>query len=372
MTITYHNGNITLTSFAELGTAFDQAQLAQEPQDSLDEPAHGSENFQGERQREIAPTQDLASMFAQLASMSSSLDSMARQDAHARDRAALDLARYDALIADQQEAQRALDEMRRIRATAEQLAAEAFTVEARAHAAQQAALARANELNCMQFLADRAAALEILVARPHLARALADRRRLADQQSEIARRAEAERTAELSNGLASIEEALTADQVDDAARLVQSLVRQFPDNAEVRKKADTIRWRLRHRLVAPAEQALSDIVRPPYRDDPEAVVARLAQLDPTKLPEDLARRVFGHWSNACYSVIQQRGWHTPKRHAPFIGRGMIFARPTPEGSDTTVSSLGMPEWWPGKVVTEGYVLKTARTLESPKSSRGGR
>jgi hypothetical protein len=311
-------------------------------------------------------------MFAQLASISSSLDSMARQDAHARDRAALDLARYDALMADQREAQRALDEMRRIRATAEQLAAEAFTDEARAHAAQQAAIARANELHCMQFLADRAAALEVLVGRPHLARALADRRQLADQQAEIARRAEAERAAELDNGLAAIDEALTADQVDDAARLLEPLVRQFADDPEVRKKADTIRWRLRQRLVAPAEQALSDIVRPQYRDDPEAVVARLAQLDPTKLPEDLARRVFGRWSNACYSVIQQRGWHTPKRHAPFIGRGMIFARQTPEGSDTTVSSLGMSEWWPGKVVTEAFVLRMARPLEPPQSSKGRR
>ena len=72
-----------------------------------------------------------------------------------------------------------------------------------------------------------------------------------------------------------------------------------------------IRWRLRRRVVAPAEEALNEILRHPYRDHPEAVVARLSELNPTTLPEDLARRIFGLWSNACYRAIQERG-HRPE------------------------------------------------------------
>ncbi len=229
---------------------------------------------------------------------------MARQDAYARDQAALDLARYEALLVDKQEADRALAEVRRLRAAAEQLSAEAFTDEARAQAAQHAAGARAAELNVTQLLADRTRELEELAARPHLARALADRQRHAEQQAEAAQRAEAER-----------------------------------------------------------------VVRRPYRDDPGAVMARLADLNTENLPEDLARRVFGLWSNACYLVVQQRGWLEPKRYAQLTSRGMVHARPTSDGPATTVSSLGMPEWRPGDVVDDKRVLRASRPVEPPKTNK---
>ena len=72
--------------------------------------------------------------------------------------------------------------------------------------------------------------------------------------------------------------------------------------------ADVVRWRERQRLVGPAEDALRDIVRRPYRDDPAATVARLASVQVDGLPYDLARRVFGLWSNACARLVEQRGW----------------------------------------------------------------
>src|SRR5258707_2182905 len=90
---------------------------------------------------------NLAFLLAQLSTISTGLDATTRQDAHARDQAALDLARYEALVVDKQEAERALVEVRRVRAAAEQLSAEAFTDEARAQAAQHAAGARAAELH---------------------------------------------------------------------------------------------------------------------------------------------------------------------------------------------------------------------------------
>jgi hypothetical protein len=365
MSITNHNGSINLTSFAEFGSVLDPASLPSGPEEHEHEPTQDSHAPQESPAAQSSAPPDLASLIAQLASIGTSLDTTARQDAHARDRAAFDLARYEALLADQQEAERALTEARRLRAAAEQLAANAFTDEARAHAAQQAASARALEMSGAQVLADRSRALEELAARPHLARALADRRRLDQQRAEAAQRAEAERDERLASGLAALKQALAIDNLDQAQKLLEPLTHEFADNADVKSLADRTRWRVRHALVAPAEEALHDVVRRPYRDNPEAVVARLADLHIHDLPEDLGRRIFGVWSNACYSVVQQRGWQNPQRYAPFTSRGMVYARPTPAGPDTVVSSLGMPEWQPADVVTDQRVLKTSRRLPPP-------
>jgi len=363
MSITKHNGTIKLTSLADLGSVLDLETLPPGPEATQVEQIPDSHVPQEDAATQPAAPLDLASLLAQLATISSSLDTMARQDAHARDQAGLDLARYEALLVDQQEAVRALGEARRLRTAAEQLSAQAFTDEAGAKAAQHAAIARAAELGCTQLLAARTRALEELAARPHLARALADRHRHAEQQAEAARRAEAERAGRLASGLAAVHQTLAADKLDEAQRLLEPLAREFPDNAQLVSRADALRWRLRQRKVEPAETALRDIVRRPYRDDPEATVARVAELNMDKLPEDLGRRVFGLWSNACFKLVQQRGWHEPRRHAPATSRGMIFGRPTPEAPDTVLSSLGLPEWRPGDLVTDRRVLRASRPLE---------
>jgi len=364
MSTTNKNGSITLTNFAELASFLDPESLPPGPEAADTEPTtHSQVNQDGSTVQTTAP-RDLASLLAQLSGISTGLDTMARQDAHARDQAALDLARYEALLADKHEAERALAEVRRLRAAAEQLAVEAFTDEARAQAAQHAAVARAAELNCTRLLVERSSEIQELAARPHLARALAHRRRHAEQQVEAAQRSEAERASRLASGLAAVHQALAADQLDDAQRLIEPLMREFSDEAEVRRRADALRWRVRQRKVEPAEAALRDIIRRPYRDDPEAAVARLAELKMEDLPEDLGRRVFGLWSNACLKLVQQRGWLEPRRYAPFTSRGVVHARPTTEGSATTVSSLGMPDWRPGDVVKDQRVLRASRPLES--------
>ncbi len=111
--------------------------------------------------------------------------------------ATIDLAQYETLLAERQDAERALAEARRLRAVAEQLSGEAFTDEARALASQHAAAARAAELSCTQLLAERTRFADELASSPHLARALTERRRLAREQAEAAQRAEAERAGRL-------------------------------------------------------------------------------------------------------------------------------------------------------------------------------
>ncbi len=368
MSITQHNGSITLTSLAELGSVIDRQSLPPGPDAASDgEPPQATQ----ETPADISGTThlDLATLIAQLANVSSGLESMARQDAHARDQAALELAQYEALLAEQQDAERALREARRLRAAAEQLAAHAFSDEARVHAAHHAAVARAAELSCTQLLADRARAAEDLAGRPHLARALADRRRLAQEQAEAAERARSERAARLSSGLVAIDDALAADRLDQARRLLEPLAREFADDARVRTKVDVVRWRLRQRQIEPAETALRDALRRPYRDDPEAAVARLAEINMDGLPDDLARRVFGLWSNACARAVQQRGWLEPRRHAPLTSRGMVFARPTADDSNRVASVLGVSDYQPGDPVTDQRVIRASRPLEAREVRR---
>src|SRR5262245_2662734 len=87
---------------------------------------------------------------------------------------------------------------------------------------------------------------------------------------------------------------------------------------------DAVRWHAQHLRVAPAEEALRDVVRRPYRDDPQAAVGRLAALDMHDLPDQLARRVFGRWSSHRLKLVRQSGMHQPRRYSPAISRGVIF------------------------------------------------
>src|SRR5437870_6392109 len=127
MSITTKNGSITLKNFAELGSVLDPQTLLPGPEVADSQPISGSEVTQEAGAAQTIAPHDLASLLAQLSTMSTGLDAMARQDAFARDQAALDLESYEALLVDKQEAERARAEVRRVRAAAEQLAAEAFT-----------------------------------------------------------------------------------------------------------------------------------------------------------------------------------------------------------------------------------------------------
>ena len=115
MSITIKNGSITLKNFAELGSVLDPQTLPPGPEVADSQPTSGSEVTQEAGAAQTIAPHNLASLLAQLSTISTGLDAMARQDAYARDQAALDLARYEALVVDKQEAERALAEVRRLR-----------------------------------------------------------------------------------------------------------------------------------------------------------------------------------------------------------------------------------------------------------------
>ena len=365
------NGSITLKSFAELANVLDLESLPPGPPDTDDETPSAVDSATTQREAPVIdePTPipstqlDLASLIAQLASVSSGLETMARQDARAREQATVELAQYEALAAERREAERALADARRVRATAELLVTEAFTEQARADAARHAAVARAAELSCTQLLAERIRAADELASRPHLARVVAERRQREQERAEAAERAEIERAARLANGIAAARQARHEGRLDEARELLVSLVADFPSNQEIQSVLEAVRWQAHHLRVAPAEEALADVSRRPYRDNPEAAVGRLAALDMHELPEDLARRIFGLWSNNCSKLVRQAGMHEPRRYSPATSRGMVMARRTPDGPFKVVSALGLPGWPVGEEVTAQRIIDAARPLQ---------
>src|SRR5216683_7530870 len=318
------NGSITLKSFAELANVLDLESLPPGPPDTYGEAASAlvpatieTEPPVMEEPSPIASTQvDLASLIAQLASVSSGLETMARQDARAREQATIELAQYESLAAERKEAERTLADARRVRATAELLVTEAFTEQARADAARHAAVARAAELTCTQLLAERTRAADELASSPHLARVVEERRRHEREQAEAVQRAEDERAARLANGIAAARQAHHEGRLDDARALLAHLARDFPSNQEIQSVLDAVRWHAQHLRTAPAEEALHDVARRPYRDNPEAAVGRLAAVDMEGLPDELARRVFGVWSNRCLQLVRQSDMFDSMRYAP--------------------------------------------------------
>src|SRR5579859_436191 len=361
----------TLKNFSELASVIDVESLPPGPPDADDHTSTTSDSATIQTEptvvEEAAPIVtaqvDLASLIAQLASVSSGLETMARQDARAREQATIELAQYEALAAERKETERALADARRVRATAELLVTEAFTEQARADAARHAAVARAAELACTQLLAERVRAADELASRPHLARVVAERRQRNQEQAAATQRAETERAARLANGIAAARQARHEGRLDEARKLLVSLVGDFPGNQEVRSVLEAVRWQAHHLRVAPAEEALGEVSRRTYRDNPEAAVARLAAVDMHELPDDLARRVFGLWSNNCSKLVRQSGMHEPRRYSPATSRGMVMARRTPDGPYQVVSALGLPGWPAGEEVTAQRIIDAARPLQ---------
>ena len=376
-----HNGAVIVKSFADLPLHIDLESLPPGPPDT-DEPSPIAEvdlaptNSDDHQETVVGmsiasqplPLQDLASLIAQLASLSNSLELAAREDARAREQATIELARYQTLAAEQREAERALAEAREVRMAAELLSSQAFTAEARVQASRNAAVARAAELACAELLAQRTRAADELASRPHLARLIADQRRREHEQAEAARRAEEERTARLAQGVAAARQELAAG--NKARRLLAPLARDFPTDDQVQSVLDTVRWQAQQLVVASVQTALRVARRALRESVPERAIGRPADVQMNGLPDDLARQVFGVWSNACYQFVQEHGWLEPLRYSIVTSRGAVLARPTAEAPHQVLSALGMArDWFVGKVVTDSAVLQAARPLQPPKAAK---
>ena len=97
---------VTLKSFAELATIIEHLEPSRDNDGAAAEHDEYSDHTGDEQVlrpgESSAPT--IAALLAQLADMSSGLETMARQDARAREQATVELAQYESLVAERDEA----------------------------------------------------------------------------------------------------------------------------------------------------------------------------------------------------------------------------------------------------------------------------
>jgi hypothetical protein len=343
--------SIVLKSFAELANVFDLGALPDVPADRVAE----------ERAPTVPaePVADLAGLLAELEAASATLATITRQDQETRTLALRDLAQYDALVAEQREAEQAHERARQVGREAHALAADAFAHEARGAAERVFELAVKAEAAAAALAEQRRQEVERLAAELDLERLLAERHR--QEEAEKAKDAAAERAERLSGALARAKAALEAGRLEEAGAVLGPVTSENPDHAEVASLLKIIAQRARIVKSAAAEDALW-AARREWRRDPTGAAARLEALDVEDLPDPLARQVFGTWAQACGRLCREHELAEPLRYAPDPGRGAILAREGPDGPYTVVRALGMGAGWqPGSAVGERQ-LRRSRPL----------
>src|SRR5579883_2576775 len=252
---------IVLKSFAELANVLD-----------LDARPEAPAGMVVEESTPVAPAEpaaDLAGLLAELEAASATLATIARQDQETRALALRDLEQYDALVAQQREAEQARERALQVRREAEALADNAFAEEARAAARRVAELAAGAETAAAALAAQRRQEAERLTAQLDLERLLAERRRR--ENAEKAKAAEAERARRLTGALAQAKAALEAGRLEEAKALLGLVRSEDSDNAEVVSLMQIMAQRERFAKAEAAEGALW-AARREWRRDPAAAV----------------------------------------------------------------------------------------------------
>ncbi|MCW5853236.1 MAG: hypothetical protein KIT87_24420 [Anaerolineae bacterium] len=302
---------------------------------------------------------DLVRLLADLETASATLVDLARRDQEQHTAALRDLEQYDALVANQREAEQARDQAQRVRGQAEALAETGFTDEARATAGHVAESAHQAETAAARLAEQRRVEAEQLAARLDLERLLTERRRQAE--AEHARQREAERARRISETVSRARGALEAGRLAEARAALEGVVHDAGDAPEVKELARRIAQREFAAKVALVENALW-AARREYRREPAVAIAHLTALEMAGLPADLSRQVFGAWVRACTRLCHAQGLLDPLRYAPDPGQGAVIAREAPNGEYIVVSVLGLGAGWQvGEPVGEG-VVRRARPL----------
>jgi hypothetical protein len=351
---------ITLKNFAELADYIDVAKLPPGPGDEPSEPLALNVSHPG------ADTRDLDALLVELASASALLASVAQSDAQVRSVAVQDLERYDTLLSQASDANSVWERAEQVRHEAEAFLACAFGDEARDAAERVVRLAIDAAATARELVQSHHRAADRLANRSDIQRLLEERRR--EAALEEARAAEAARAQQRSEVLARVAEALQADLLAEARRLLVPLIESEPEHPDVMAMRRRLAQRAFVLRALAAETALRTVRRREVRDDPSQAVALLVALDVNDLPEPLGRQVFGAWATACRQLCEQRELLEPLRYAPDPGRGVVLARERPGGLYVVVSALGMSlEWRPGRVLRDDsrrdqQIVRRARPL----------
>jgi hypothetical protein len=331
---------VTLKGFAQLADYIDIATLPPGP------PEEEAASASLDGSVAVADSPDLDALLAELASASALLASVAQSDAQLRTSALQDLERYDALLAQAQDADRVFDRADQVRSEAEAFSASAFGDEARAASERVVRLAASAAATASDLGQRRRHAADQLAARPDIQRLLEERRRAAELEQ--ARAADVARADRRDAMLVRVREAIQLDRLGEARRLMAPLIQHEPEHPDVLAVRHQLAQRTFVLRALAAGDALRAVRRRELRDDPAQAVVLLAALEVDDLPDPLGRQVFGAWATACRQLCEQRELLEPLRYAPDPGSGLVIARERANGPYVVVSALGTgPEWRPG-------------------------
>ncbi len=341
---------ITLNSFEELAEVFRTDQV---PSGTAQPITYEAPLAAG------GASPELADLLAELQRAGATLATIARRDDEARRQALSELERYDALLAQQTEAETVGKRARQVRRQAHELAENAFEDDAREAARRVIQLAERAEAQAAQVASDQRQAVEQLAASMDLERLLTERRRL--QALEHRKAAETERARRLSAGLTGARAALQAGRLEEATALLGPLGEEHPDNVEVASLLGTIAQRQLAVKTSAAEEALWS-ARREYRRDPVTAVARIQALDVDGLDGELVKEVFSVWLRACARLCQERQLSDAVRCSAGFGKAFVAARERADGPHLVVSAVGLAELCPAGSFPNARLMAGARPL----------
>lgn len=303
----------------------------------------------------VAPvaTDDIAALTAALEGALAELRAVADADAQARQQAAA--ARTTLRRLEEVAAQ--LDEVATRAAEAErqavQMSEHALVPEDRERAARIAGTAHTLVATARARATAARDEMMSLASRTDVARLLDEEREAAAAAERQAQ--EHRREQRLQDALARARALVAEGKENEARRMLGSLGKDHPNNPEIASLIVTVDRRARAVKTGAADQALRQ-ARLRARRAPDEALALLGPLDLDGVPDDLARRVYGCWLDAC----RRRAPAGARHYSPRFGQGAVLI-PTGDGQLEVLAAIGLPEWTPGRRFSQ-TALRGARPL----------
>jgi hypothetical protein len=301
------------------------------------------------------PAATAASLAEELTRLIKSVAAVEDLSSAAREAAATDLARYEAVRASAQQYRERFDQACAIRDQAKGVLSRAFGQAARAAAEPLLSQAERVLAAFTQLVAAWDEELDgFLTSHPDVKLLLNERAVLEQEARE--RESQAARLRQREALLASIDFALEARVFADARRGLTAFERDFPeDPASILSRQRRLNQLIRAGRDDVAREAMQLAANQQARGELEGAVNTLESVDVRELSLEVSQDVFGRWCDACSRLAQTTGAQLV-RYAPSQGRGLILLVDPSEPDELQVfSSLGMGPNYPYGTVISALV-----------------
>ena len=319
---------------------------------------------------QLDPQITAESLAEQLSHLVNSVAVVEELSRHAREAAANDLTRYEAVIAAAQQYGSRLDQAQSIRDQAQHVLEGAFGHAARAAAEPLVAEAERVLAEFTQLVgAWKEQADGFLAVHPDVELLLAEQ--LAQEQAAREREAQAARLRRHEALIASVDAALEQRVFAEVRRGLAAFEREFPeDSASLLARQRRLDQLIRFEHDEAAREAMQLAADQQALGDLEGAVNTLEHVDVHALSLEVSQDVFGRWSDACSRLAQTTGAQLV-RYAPSQGRGFILlVDPSRPDELQVFSALGMGPNYPcGTVITSVIEERERRTPEALARAR---